>query len=77
MYLPPLPFHAALAIAHRSSATSDFVLRETGQTVGNKENGVTELWQGILGCDCKGMVMTNGESDRFWCDWEERLFNDD
>jgi hypothetical protein len=51
----------------------DIVLRETGQTVGNEYFGVTELWQGILGCDAKGSERTQMENDIFWQGREERM----
>ncbi|WVW86921.1 hypothetical protein I302_108976 [Kwoniella bestiolae CBS 10118] len=51
---------------------TDYVIAETGQVVGNEDGGVSELWQGLLGCDA------NGNEDRsnmkaFWNGWERRM----
>lgn len=59
-----------LAIAHRASGVSHFVLRETGQVVGDDDGGIAPLWQGLLGCDEKGRPSS---STSFWHEWEERL----
>ncbi|WVQ66283.1 uncharacterized protein L199_004462 [Kwoniella botswanensis] len=63
------PYHPALASVHRHSGITDFVLAETGQVVGNEDEGVSSLWQGFLGCD------SNGNENRsnmaaFWKGWE-------
>lgn len=70
VHIPPHPGHPAIAIAHRACGRSDYVLRDTGQVIGDEDYGVAELWQGILGCDAKGK-----EADRsgFWEDWGERV----
>jgi hypothetical protein len=54
---------------HRHSGKSEYVLRETGQVVGDEDEGVVELWQGLMGCDYKG-----NEKDTldFWKGWEKR-----
>jgi hypothetical protein len=70
--IPPPPFHPALAMVHRASSHTHFVLQETGQVVGNTEEGIVPIWQGILGCDECGNEV--GSSDAFWQGWEERLF---
>ncbi|WWC95586.1 hypothetical protein V866_002451 [Kwoniella sp. B9012] len=66
------PYHPALASVHRHSGITDFVLAETGQVVGNEDEGVSSLWQGFLGCD------SNGNENRsnmaaFWKGWEMRM----
>jgi len=45
------------------------MLRETGHVVGD-EDGVVELWQGLLGCDYRGHEK---DSLDFWKGWEKRL----
>lgn len=46
--------HPAVAIVHRPGS-DDFVLRATGQIVGNSgAEGVTPLWQDVLGCSASG-----------------------
>lgn len=55
----------------RQSGISDYVIRETGQSVGNEDEGVTPLWQGVLRCDEKGTEMKRSEG--FWTGWEDRL----
>ncbi|WVF68261.1 hypothetical protein IAT40_003026 [Kwoniella sp. CBS 6097] len=65
------PLHPALAIVHRQNGFSDYVLSETGQVVGEENAGVSELWQGLLGCDEKGRETSNRSMD-FWRGWEER-----
>ncbi|OCF33545.1 hypothetical protein I316_04617 [Kwoniella heveanensis BCC8398] len=66
------PLHPALALVHRQSGFSDFVLKETGQIVGEEDAGVSELWQGLLGCDERGREDEDRSKD-FWQGWEERL----
>nr|XP_019003539.1 uncharacterized protein I203_03682 [Kwoniella mangroviensis CBS 8507]OCF67000.1 hypothetical protein I203_03682 [Kwoniella mangroviensis CBS 8507] len=66
------PYHPALASVHRHGGITDFVLSETGQVVGNEDEGVSSLWQGFLGCD------SNGNENRsnmaaFWKGWEMRM----
>lgn len=71
MHLPPPPSHPALAIVHRASGKSDFVLSDTGHVVGDEDAGVAELWQGILGCDYKGHEVKHVSA--FWAGWEDRM----
>ncbi|KAK4688685.1 hypothetical protein P7C73_g1441, partial [Tremellales sp. Uapishka_1] len=74
IHSPPPPFHPSLAIAHRGSSTSEYVLRETGQTVGDEEGGVVEFWRGLLGCDEKGReIEDEGAKRQFWYGWVERM----
>lgn len=44
----PADLHPALAIVHRGSGFSEFVLAGTGQMVGLEDEGVVSLWQGLL-----------------------------
>ncbi|WOO81416.1 uncharacterized protein LOC62_03G004940 [Vanrija pseudolonga] len=74
VHLPPPPCHPAIAIAHRSSGRSDYVLRETGQVIGDEDCGVAELWQGILGCDYKGAEKDVGD---FWENWQDRIIDNE
>lgn len=74
MHLPPPPCHPSIAIAHRSSGRSDYVLRETGQVIGDEDGGVVELWQGILGCDYKGAEKDMGD---FWKGWQDRIIDNE
>jgi hypothetical protein len=64
----------ALAIVHRASGKSEWVLRDTGHVVGDEDEGVTELWQGILGCDRHG---AEANVDEFWRGWEARVRGDE
>lgn len=68
----PSTLHPALAIVHRASGYSEYVLAETGQMVGTEDEGVVELWQGLLGCDYKG-VRNTVKSSSFWEGWESRV----
>lgn len=53
------PLHPSLALVHLAEAAEpDFALRETGQIVGGDLDGVSELWQGLLGCDERGVPST-------------------
>lgn len=63
------PFHPSLAVVHRHAGRSEYVLKDTGHVVGD-EDGVCELWQGILGCDYKG---NEKDTLNFWKGWEKRL----
>ncbi|BEI79507.1 hypothetical protein CcaverHIS002_0100360 [Cutaneotrichosporon cavernicola] len=74
VHLPGAPTAPALAIVHRASGKSDWVLRETGHVVGNEDEGVAELWQGILGCDRHG---AEADVDGFWNGWQTRVRGDE
>lgn len=71
VHLPPPPFSPALAVVHRGSGKSDYVLRDTGHVVGDEDGGVTPLWQGLLGVDYKGVEVADVMG--FWQGWERRL----
>lgn len=68
----PANLHPALAIVHRGSGFSEFVLAETGQMVGLEDEGVVSLWQGLLGCNAKGQADDAGQVS-FWKAWESRM----
>lgn len=68
----PTNLHPALAIVHRSSGYSEFVLAETGQVVGMEDEGVVNLWQGLIGCNDKGAAESSGQAV-FWKGWESRM----
>lgn len=68
----PATLHPALAIVHRSSGYSEFVLAETGQVVGIEDEGVVSLYQGLIGCDAKGSADSTGQA-AFWKGWESRM----
>lgn len=74
--LPP-PAHPAIAVVHRACGRSDFVLRDTGHVIGDEDNGVAPVWQGILGCDGKGNEAIEGDVRAFWEGWEERVWQGD
>ncbi len=66
----PTPLHPAIAAVTRAAST-DLVLRETGQVIGCEEgDGVSELWQALLGCDPRGLPLTPEQAEavavRFW-----------
>ncbi|WRT69705.1 uncharacterized protein IL334_006695 [Kwoniella shivajii] len=50
---------------------TDIVLKDSGQSVGNEDNGVAELWQGLLGCDEKGKK-DDSRTTEFWHGWQAR-----
>ena len=68
----PAGLHPNLAIVQRGSGFADFVLAETGQMVGLEDEGVVELWQGLLGCNAEGKPDESGQK-AFWKGWESRL----
>lgn len=67
------PIHPALAFITRTTGISEWVLHETGQSVGCEVGGVTRIWQGLLGCDESGRELDMGAGREFWEGWEERL----
>ncbi|EIW71512.1 hypothetical protein TREMEDRAFT_60437 [Tremella mesenterica DSM 1558] len=75
VHFPPT-YHPALAVVHRGSGTSDIVLRETGQVVGDEDCGVASLWQGMLGCDDRGRK-DDRISQEFFKNWEKRMSGED
>jgi hypothetical protein len=58
-----------LAVAHRHNADSTYVLRETGQVIGDENSGIAPLWQGLLGCDERGEAV---DQSAFWEGWQQR-----
>jgi hypothetical protein len=68
----PANLHSSLAIVHRSSGYSEYVLTETGQVVGVEDEGVVSLYQGLVGCDYKGSEDSTGQAV-FWKGWESRM----
>jgi hypothetical protein len=61
--------HASIGLVQRSAGYSEYVIRETGQVIGEEEAGVAPLWQGLLSCDHQGR---HKPQDAFWQGWEER-----
>ena len=47
--------HGAVAVV-QTPGREYYVLRDNGMQVGCEEEGVPEVWQGILGCDTLGRV---------------------
>jgi hypothetical protein len=47
------PLHPALA-AVQTPAREYYILRDNGLEVGCEEEGVTNVWMRILGCDARG-----------------------
>lgn len=43
-----------LAIVQTAGRGALIILRMTGQSVGNEEEGIDTLWKEILGCDERG-----------------------
>ena len=68
----PRDLHPALAIVHRASGYSEYVLADTGQIVGSEDEGVVPLWQSLLGCSEKG-VSDDSSLKGFWKGWEARM----
>lgn len=73
VHLPGPPTVPSLAIVHRASGKSDWVLCETGHVVGDEDGGVAPLWQGILGCDRRGAEAGAADVRAFWRGWEARV----
>jgi hypothetical protein len=64
------PLHPSVAIVKRKTA-EDFVLRETGQVIGNVEDsGVVMVWQCLLGCEASGVALPTAKAKeittQFW-----------
>jgi hypothetical protein len=54
--------HPSLALVHLAEAAEpDIILRDTGQIVGGGLDGVSELWQTLLGCDGRGVPSQRAE----------------
>lgn len=73
----PVALHPAIALVTRKS-TEDIILRQTGQVIGNVDyEGVTELYQNMLGCDRRGVAVSTAKAEdmakEFWEGWQERL----
>ena len=45
--------HPALAIV-QTTHRAYFILRDNGMQVGCEEDGVSEVWQEVVGCDASG-----------------------
>lgn len=63
-----LTCHPSVGIVQRHAGYSEYVLRETGQVIGN-EDGIVPLWQAMLGCGEHGQARA---VDAFWEGWEKR-----
>nr|ODN91857.1 hypothetical protein L203_01110 [Cryptococcus depauperatus CBS 7841] len=75
VHAPSQPFHPDLALIHRHSGLTHFVLKDTGQVVGDEDNGVVSLWQGLLGCDANGRKIDD-QLEEFWQGWQNRFVDD-
>ncbi|KAA1469769.1 hypothetical protein DENSPDRAFT_773681, partial [Dentipellis sp. KUC8613] len=53
------PLHPAIAVIH-TLAREYFVLKDNGMQIGCEEDGIVDVWQGILGCDQSGMALGPG-----------------
>ncbi|KAJ9095318.1 hypothetical protein QFC21_005684 [Naganishia friedmannii] len=64
------PLHPSVSTIKRKTA-EDFVLRQTGQVIGNAEDsGIAMVWQCLLGCEASGValptVKAKGITAQFW-----------
>ncbi|KAJ9111242.1 hypothetical protein QFC22_006542 [Naganishia vaughanmartiniae] len=64
------PLHSSVAIVKRKTA-EDFVLRETGQVIGNAEDSeIAMVWQCLLGCEASGVAAPTAKAKeitaQFW-----------
>ncbi|KAH8088569.1 hypothetical protein HD553DRAFT_257406, partial [Filobasidium floriforme] len=49
--------HPSIAVVARKTS-EDLVLRMTGQVIGNVDQGVSELYKHVLGCDDRGVAVS-------------------
>lgn len=49
-------FHPAVASV-QTPAREYFILKDNGMLIGTEEDGVSPLWQTLLGCDEKGLAI--------------------
>lgn len=56
--------HASVGLVQRVGGYSEYVLRETGQIVGD-EDGIALFWQGLLFCDHRG---AHDAQAQFWAE---------
>jgi hypothetical protein len=50
------PFHPAVATV-QTLAREYYILKDNGMLVGTEEEGISPLWQALLGCDEKGLTI--------------------
>ena len=48
------PFHPAVATV-QTLAREYYILKDNGMLIGTEEEGISPLWQALLGCDEKGL----------------------
>ncbi|CAG8551407.1 21334_t:CDS:2, partial [Gigaspora rosea] len=53
-----------------------FVLKVTGQIIGNEDDGINFMWQMILGCGYYGEVITDTENDKSFQNTRLEYFKD-
>lgn len=73
VHIPFDSYHPNLALVHRQSGITEYVLKDTGQVVGDESCGISPLWQGLLGCNDRG-DKDDERMEEFWKDWETRLW---
>lgn len=73
VHIPLDSYHPNLALVHRRSGITEYVLKDTGQVVGDENCGISPLWQGLLGCNDRG-DKDDERMEEFWKDWETRLW---
>lgn len=69
VHIPFDSYHPNLALVHRQSGITEYVLKDTGQVVGDENYGISPLWQGLLGCNDRG-DKDDERMEEFWKDWE-------
>lgn len=45
VHIPRSLYHPNLALVHRRSGITEYVLKDTGQVVGDENCGISPLWQ--------------------------------
>lgn len=73
VHIPFDSYHPNLALVHRQSGITEYVLKDTGQVVGDESCGISPLWQGLLGCNDRG-DKDDERMEEFWKGWETRLW---
>lgn len=66
--------HPSIAVVARKTS-EDLVLRMTGQVIGSVDQGVSELYKHVLGCDDRGVAVSYIEAEKlaedFWRGFNE------
>jgi hypothetical protein len=68
--------HPSIAVVARKTS-EDLVLRMTGQVIGSVDQGVSQLYKHVLGCDDRGVAVSYADAEKlaedFWRGFNEAL----